>query len=93
MLASVRLHSKKTGELNRFLSEYYDTNLEIDNKLKWEKKYANPIEITELIAAFVDNLDDFDIKMWISLDKDIFIKISEQNANDIIKYLFERYPY
>ena len=67
--------------------------LEIENKLKWEKEYENPIEITDIIGAFVDNSDQFDIKMWISLDKDIFVKISEQNANDIIKYLFERYPY
>lgn len=93
MLASVKLQSKKKGELNKFLSEYYNTNLEIEDKLKWEKEYENPIEITDIIGAFVDNLDHFDIKMWISLDKDIFVKISEQNANDIIKYLFERYPY
>ncbi len=93
MLASVRLQSKKKGELNKFLSEYYNTNLEIEDKLKWEKEYENPIEITELIGTLVDNLDVFDIKMWISLDQDIFVKISEQNANDIIKYLFERYPY
>lgn len=93
MLASVKLKSKKRGELNTFLSEYYNTNLEIEDNLEWKKTYENPIEISELIAAFVDNSDNFDIKMWISLDKDIFIKISEQNANDIIKYLFERYPY
>lgn len=93
MLASLTLQSKKIGELNRFLSEYYNTNLEIYDSLKWEKKYENPIDMTNIIAAFVDNFDEFDIKMWISLDKDIFIKISNKNANDIIKYLFERYPY
>ena len=93
MLAKVLLQSKKTGEINKFLSEYYNTNMEIAEKLKWEKKYENPIEIINLIEVFVDNYDNFDIKMWISLDKDIFIKILEQNANDIIKYLFERYPY
>ena len=93
MLAKVLLQSKKEGENNKFLSEYYNTNMEIEGKLKWEKKYENPIEIANLIEVFVDNYDNFDIKMWISLDKDIFIKISEQNANDIIKYLFERYPY
>ena len=41
-----RLQSKKKGELNNFLSEYYNTNLEINNKLKWEKIYENLIEIT-----------------------------------------------
>ena len=84
MLATVKLQSKKKGELNKFLSEYYNTNLEIEDHFKWEKKYENPIEITDIIGAFVDNSDHFDIKMWISLDKDIFVKISEQNANVII---------
>ena len=93
MRAVVKMQSKKQGELNLFLSEYYNTNLEIQNHLKWEKIYENPVEITDLIGAFIDNSENFDIKMWISLDKDIFIKISEYNANDIIKYLFERYPY
>ncbi len=93
MHAIAKFQSHKPGEINEFLSEYYNTNLEIEKHLKWEKKYENPIELTDLIAAFIDNAENFDIKMWISLDKDIFIKISEYNANDIIKYLFERYPY
>lgn len=93
MLVTVRLQSNKKGELNTFLSKYYDTNLEIENDLKWSNEYKNPIEITDLIGAFIDNCDKFYIKMWISLDKDIFIKITEQNADNIIKYLFERYPY
>ena len=29
MLAKVRLQSKRKGELNKFLSKFYDTNLEI----------------------------------------------------------------
>ena len=93
MLASVRLQSKKNGEINKFLSALYDTNLEIENKLKWEKLYANPIEMAEIIGIYADNSESFDIKMWISLDKDIYIKISANNANYIIKYLYERYPY
>ena len=93
MLAKVTLKSKKIGELNNFLSKYYNTNLEIEDKFIWNKEYNNPIEISELIGAFIDNLDKFNIKMWISLDKDIFISITENNADIIIKYLFERYPY
>ena len=37
MLAQVRLQSKKKGELNKFLSKFYDTNLEIQNEIKWIK--------------------------------------------------------
>ena len=93
MLAKVRLQSKKKGELNKFLSIFYDTNLEIEAENKWLKEYKNPVEITDLIGVFIDNINKYDIKMWINLDKDIYIKISEQNADTVIKYLFERYPY
>lgn len=93
MLASIRLQSKKIGEINNFLSKFYNTDLEINDKLKWEKTYENPIEMTEIIGIYADNQENFDIRMWISLDKDIFVKISNKNANDIIKYLYERYPY
>lgn len=93
MLASVNLYSQKKGELNRFLSHFYSTDFGIENQLNWEKKYANPVELAEIIGTFIDNCDDFDLNMWISLDKDIFVRISEENADDIIKYLYERFPY
>ena len=93
MQASVNLISNKKGELNNFLSRFYNTNLEIYDSLSWQKKYANPLELAEIIGIFIDNIDDYDITMWISLDKNVFISISEDNANNIIKYLYERYPY
>ena len=93
MQASVNLISNKKGELNNFLSRFYNTNLEIYDSLSWQKKYANPLELAEIIGTFIDNIDDYDITMWISLDKDVFISVSEDNADDIIKYLYERYPY
>ena len=93
MQASVNLISNKKGELNNFLSRFYNTNLEIYDSLSWQKKYANPLELAEIIGTFIDNIDDYDITMWISLDKDVFISVSEDNADDIIKYLYERYAY
>ncbi len=93
MQVTVNLYSNKKGEINNFLSSFYNTNLEIYESLKWEKKYANPLELAEIIGTFIDNLDNYNISMWISLDKNVFISISEHNANDIIKYLYERYPY
>ncbi len=93
MIATINLYSNKKGELNRFLSSFYNTDLEIENNLNWENKYKNPIELADLIGTFVDNNDDFNITMWICLDKDLFIRVTEKNANDIIKYLYERFPY
>ena len=93
MLATVKFKSSQKGEINNFLSKFYNTNLGIENNLTWNKEYTNPIEIAELVGTFVDNSDSFDIRMWISLDKDIFIDVTDDNVNYIIKYLYERYPY
>lgn len=93
MLVTVKLTSNKKGEINKFLSKFYNTNLNISEDLKWIKEYKNPIDISDIIGAYIDNIETFNFNMWINLDKDIFIKISDSNANEIIKYLFERYPY
>ena len=93
MNACVNLFSEKKGELNRFLSNFYNTNLNIENRLNWEKKYANPIELAEIIGIFIDNIENYFISMWISLDKNTYIKVTDINADNIIKYLYERYPY
>lgn len=33
----VHLSSQKKGELNKFLSQFYNANLELENSLTWEK--------------------------------------------------------
>ena len=93
MVAKVILFSCKNGEINNFLNKFYNSNFKNYNTLFWKKSFPNPVEISEFIAAFSDNNISFNIDMWISLDKDIFIKISPLNADIIIKYIFERYPY
>lgn len=93
MVTVVNLYSENQGEINRFLSEFYNTSLDIENALKWEKEFNNPIEMAEIIGTFIDNKEDFKINMWVSLDKDIFINVTEHNADKLIRYLYERFPY
>lgn len=93
MIAYIKLYSKKNGEINNFLSKYYNSNMGLENQKKFKKQYSNPTEIADIIGVFIDNLDKFNIKMWISLDKNVLINITPNNAENIIKYLFERYPY
>ena len=93
MLVTVKLRSKKRNEINKFLSKFYNTNLDISDTLAWKKDYNNPIEISDIIGIFIDNFGYFDIKMWICLDKNIYINITDSNGNEVIKYLFERFPY
>ena len=93
MYVTVNLYSQKEGELNKFLSKFYNTNLGIYEDFSWEKQYTNPIELAEIVGVFLDNMEDYLIHMWICLDKNVYININEQNGNEVIKYLYERFPY
>lgn len=93
MYTIVNLYSNKHNEISKFLNDYYNKEITIDNEFKWEKKYENSIEIADIIGAFIDNNDKYKINMWISLDEGTFINVTDHNADSIIKYLYERYPY
>lgn len=92
-MVSVNLYSENSTEIEKFLSSFYNSSFDIENNLNWQHKYDNPIEITEIIGAFIDNLEDFKLTMWVSLDKGVYIHVTNENANNLIKYLYERYPY
>ena len=89
----VNLYSMQNEQIEKFLSLYYEHEMNINNKLEWQKIYENPIEIASIIGVYIDNIDKFYINMWISLDDGIFINVTESNADKIIRYLYERYPY
>lgn len=92
MEASVNFFSEKDGEIEKFLKLFFETNISLDNKLFWQKKYHNPINMIEIISTYADNSDKFDIGLWICLDENIYISINNYTINNIIKYLLERYP-
>lgn len=95
MAAIVRIYSNNLSELSSFLSSFFENSIfSLTNEIYWEKKYSNPVEIADIIAAFIDNNDKYSsCNMWVSIDKDTFINISHHNYNFFIKYLYERYPY
>lgn len=93
MYTIVNLYSDKDGEILKFLKYFYNKDIKIDNDLKWEAKYENSIEIADIIGAFIDNNDKYKINMWVSLDEGTFINVTENNADSLIRYLYERYPY
>ena len=93
MYTIVNLYSNKTGEITNFLSRYYNKEIHLDNDLKWEKQYENSIEIADMIGTFIDNNDKYHISMWVSLDDGAFLNVTDDNADAIIRYLYERFPY
>lgn len=93
MSTSINLYSMKKGEINNFLNDIYPNKFNLENSLEWKKSFDNPVEMVEFIGLFIDNNEKYEINMWISLDKDIFINVTDNNVNDVIKYLYERFPY
>lgn len=93
MLASVNLYSTKSGEIKNFLETFFEVPITLEDNLSWTKKYNNPIEIVDIIGSFIDNNYKYNIGMWISLDPGILINITDYNADLIIRYMFERFPY
>lgn len=89
----VDLYSSKPNEIYEFLNKFYDNTVCDMQTLKWEKSFNNPVEIADIIGVFIDNNDKYSINMWISLDDGFFLNVTDNNVNQIIKYLFERYPY
>lgn len=94
MDAIVNLYSNTHNEIKKFLSKYYENNnINLKNDLKWEKRFQNPLEISDIIGVFIENSEDYNINMWISIDEGVFINITNDNADQLIRYLYERYPY
>ena len=83
----VRLYSNNKDDINNFLKKFSNNTEEYMNLSEWEKKYQNPVELTDIIGTFIDNNDKYSINMWISLDKGVFINVTDDNANEIIKLI------
>lgn len=93
MKTFIKLYSNKIGEIKRFLNNFYEEENSDSSLLEWQQNFENPVEMANMIGVFIDNSDNYKINMWISLDEDILINVTKNNADDIIRYLYERFPY
>ena len=93
MSVTVSLYSKKENEIYNFLNKFKENIVNDKKILEWSKTYKNPIELADIVGVFIDNQDIFDINMWVSLDENFYINVTNYNADKLIRYLFERYPY
>lgn len=90
---NVRLYSPQNGEIDKFLTSFYDKKIQLLDDLKYNISFENPVEIADLIGTFIENNDKYKINMWVSLDKGVYINVTEHNADKLIRYIYERFPY
>jgi len=89
----ISLYSNKKNEIKSFLDKFFNSNITVSKDLEYEIKFKNPVESANLIGTFIDNNDKYEINMWVSLDKGFFINVTDFNADKLIRFLYERYPY
>ena len=92
MKPTINFYSEIEGEIKKFLELYYSKKIFLDNEFVYNRNFENPIDMIEIISCFIDNNDKFKIALWISLDVNIYICVTENNINNLIKYIYERYP-
>ena len=59
----VSLYSNKNNEIQRFLNTFYESEVKLDNDLKWEHYYKNPIQSADIIGVFIENNEKYNINM------------------------------
>lgn len=90
---NINLFSTNLNDINDFLSKFYSKNITDFSNKNCQINFKNPTELVSLISALIDNNDLYKITAWLNLDENTYIKISPENLNEIIKYIYERYPY
>ena len=85
----VTLLSAKPCELNRFLYQFYDHKMNVEEgAFRWSSIQTSTLECSLLLATLMDNLEDFQIEAYISIQHKQNIQVSKENITGIIKYLY-----
>jgi hypothetical protein len=90
---SIAIYSEISGEIKKFLEAFFSRKICLNDNLFWETEYQNPIDMIDLITTFIDNKEKFRLGIWISLDENVYIRVTDDNLDKLIRYLYERYPY
>ena len=93
MKSSINLYSTKEGEIKKFLTSFYNKNIELENNLKYKICFESPVKMIDMIGTFIENNEKYQINMWISFDRHVYIYVTGNNADKIIRYIYERFPY
>ena len=86
----LNLITNKQGEIRKFLNRYYKEETYLsDTTFRWSMICQSPIDCVLLLSTLIDNYDEFLIEAVVIINKDHSIKITTENIDFFIKYLFE----
>ncbi|MDP4181764.1 MAG: hypothetical protein Q8942_11805 [Bacillota bacterium] len=90
MAITVSMWSGKSGEIKRFLASFFRKEIKTEEEIsRWIYVYNKPLEAIDIISALMDNIEKYNISMFIQIDRGDLHPINENNHNDIIKSIFQ----
>lgn len=88
----VNLLSSNEGTLKNFLDSFFEKNSKLDEDVvEWIGIYNKPLEAIDMMTAVIDNTEKYDIRLRVSMDAGLLVDVSQNNINDIIKFMFYRF--
>ena len=88
MKTSINLYSTQEGEIQNFLNSFYNKPISLNNNLKHQILFDNPVEMVDIISAIIDNKEKYNLNLWISLDKNIYINVTPYNYENLINLAY-----
>ena len=69
MSISISLWSNLQGEIQSFLSSYYQKDFVNNEQLNsWTSDFCNPLESIDMISALMDNFHKYKVNIYIHID-------------------------
>lgn len=82
----VTLLAQKPNELSRFLKSFYHKEIiHEEGAYSWSCYFESPKETLNLLSTLMDNQEDYQIELLLSLGKYAAIKVTSDNIEDIMK--------
>ena len=93
MAVGISLISEQNNVINNFLTNFFDNKITTDSDTyEWDYSLKNDLESIDLISCLMDNIDLYpSLNLWVSFDPNLFIKVKEDNYENLIKYIANRY--
>lgn len=93
MAVGISLVSEQNNVINHFLTNFFDNKITADSDTyEWDYSLQNDLESIDLISCLMDNIDLYpSLNLWVSFDPNLFIKVKEDNYENLIKYIANRY--
>lgn len=92
MSVTLSLWSTKQGEIRRFLHSFYEKDFHTEElSRRWMGDFHNPMDSIDMISALMDNLEKYDLSMYIHMENGFLHRITLNNYDDVIKGLIGIY--